>query len=61
MTDAVHAQGGKIVVQLMHTGRVTHVANLPAGAEVVGPATDICPGEMYTDALGMQPTVRRGR
>ncbi len=55
VTDAVHARGGKIVVQLMHTGRVTHVANLPAGAEVVGPGTDICPGEMYTDALGMQP------
>ena len=54
-TDAVHAQGGKIVVQLMHTGRVTHVANLPAGAEVVGPSAEICPGEMYTDAQGMQP------
>ncbi len=33
ITDAVHAQGGKIVVQLMHTGRVSHVANLPAGAQ----------------------------
>lgn len=54
-TDAVHAQGGKIVVQLMHTGRVTHVANLPAGAEVVGPSAEICPGEMYNDAQGMQP------
>jgi N-ethylmaleimide reductase len=38
----------------MHTGRVTHVANLPAGAEVVGPTDEICPGEMYTDAQGMQ-------
>jgi N-ethylmaleimide reductase len=55
VTDAVHAQGGKIVVQLMHTGRVTHVANLPAGAEVVGPMADVLPGEMYTDAQGMQP------
>jgi N-ethylmaleimide reductase len=26
VTDAVHAKGGKIVVQLMHTGRVTHQA-----------------------------------
>src|SRR5580658_5508585 len=41
VTDAVHAQGGKIVVQLMHTGRVTHVANLPAGAEVVAPTTAV--------------------
>jgi N-ethylmaleimide reductase len=55
VTDAVHAKGGKIVVQLMHTGRVTHVANLPAGAEVVGPSADVCPGEMYTDSQGMQP------
>ena len=39
----------------MHTGRVTHVANLPAGAEVLGPTAQACPGEMYTDSQGMQP------
>jgi N-ethylmaleimide reductase len=55
VTDAVHAQGGKIVVQLMHAGRVTHVANLPAGATVVGPTGQVLPGEMYTDSHGMQP------
>jgi N-ethylmaleimide reductase len=54
VTDAVHAKGGKIVVQLMHTGRVTHVANLPAGAECVGPGGDVLPGQMYTDSQGMQ-------
>lgn len=54
-TDAVHAKGGKIFVQLMHTGRVSHAANLPAGAEVLGPMASICPGEMYTDSQGMQP------
>jgi len=54
VTDAVHAAGGKIFVQLMHCGRVAHTDNLPAGAEVLGPSAAVCPGEMYTDALGMQ-------
>jgi N-ethylmaleimide reductase len=54
-TAAVHAQGGKIFVQLMHCGRVANVGNLPAGAEVLGPSPSVCPGEMYTDAQGMQP------
>ncbi len=54
-TDAVHAKGGKIFAQFMHTGRVAHVANLPAGAEVVGPTDAVCPGQMYSDSLGMQP------
>ncbi len=55
VTSAVHTGGGKIFVQLMHCGRVAHVANLPAGAEVLGPGTAACPGEMFTDTLGMQP------
>ena len=55
VTDAVHAHGAKIFVQLMHTGRVSHVANLPTGAKVVGPVSSPLAGEMYTDAQGMQP------
>ena len=55
VTAAVHDRGGKIFVQLMHCGRVAHVANLPEGAEVLGPGTLTCPGEMFTDSLGMQP------
>ena len=55
VTDAVHAKNGKILVQLMHTGRVTHLLNLPAGAEVVGPGAAVCPGEMFVDQHGMLP------
>src|ERR1039458_1814059 len=33
VTQAVHARGGKIFLQLMHTGRVTHIANLPRSEE----------------------------
>jgi N-ethylmaleimide reductase len=36
--DAVHAQGGHIFVQLMHTGRIGHRSLLPAGFEVMGPS-----------------------
>ena len=55
VTDAVHKAGGHIAVQLMHTGRVGHANNLPAGARVLGPSAVTAPGEMYTDSAGMQP------
>jgi N-ethylmaleimide reductase len=55
VTAAVHAAGGAIFAQLMHTGRVSHPANMPAGARVVAPSAVRLEGvQMYTDALGMQ-------
>jgi N-ethylmaleimide reductase len=55
VTDAVHACGAKMFVQLMHTGRISHPLNLPAGAKVIGPSAVPAAGEMYTDAEGMKP------
>jgi N-ethylmaleimide reductase len=58
VTSAVHANGGKIFVQLMHVGRVAHPANMPAQAQVVAPAAIEAPGEMWTDSEGMRPHPR---
>ncbi|MDP3539432.1 MAG: alkene reductase [Azonexus sp.] len=35
VTDAVHAAGGKIVLQLWHVGRISHTSLLPDGAAPV--------------------------
>lgn len=58
VTGAVHKAGGKIFVQLMHTGRVGHQLNLPKGAEVVGPSDKVLAGEMYTDLEGPKSHTR---
>jgi N-ethylmaleimide reductase len=55
ITDAVHAKGAKMFVQLMHCGRIAHPLNLPAGARVLAPSAAAAAGEMFTDAEGPKP------
>jgi len=54
VTDAVHAAGGRIVIQLMHVGRASHPDNTPHGRQPVGPSAVQPSAAMFT-AQGMQP------
>ncbi|MDQ5897641.1 MAG: N-ethylmaleimide reductase [Pseudomonadota bacterium] len=56
VTDAVHAQGGRIVMQLMHAGRISHPSLLPAGALPVAPSAIQPKGQTWTDQ-GLQDMV----
>ncbi len=38
VTDAVHADGGRIVVQLWHVGRISHTSLQPGGQAPVAPS-----------------------
>ncbi|BCL26247.1 alkene reductase [Streptomyces aurantiacus] len=48
VTDAVHAADGRVVVQLMHVGRIAHPANTPHGRQPVAPSPVRPTGMMYT-------------
>ncbi|MFC5410066.1 alkene reductase [Larkinella bovis] len=58
VTQAVHEKGGRIFAQLMHTGRIGHALNLPAGAEVVAPSAIVAKGPIWTDQEGLQDNDR---
>lgn len=53
-TVAVHQNDTKIFLQLMHTGRIGHQANLPEGVQVVGVSAIAAAGQMHTDNAGTQ-------
>lgn len=53
-TAAVHAEQSKIFLQLMHTGRIGHVDNLPTGTVVVGPSNIKAAGQIFTDTALLQ-------
>lgn len=50
VTDAVHAAGGVIYAQLMHTGRIGHPSLLPDGLHPVGASPVAAAGQVYTAA-----------
>ena len=54
VTKAVHEKEGKIFLQIMHTGRISHPGNLPEGATIVAPsAVKPQTTRMWVDGQGM--------
>jgi N-ethylmaleimide reductase len=54
ITDAVHAQGGRIFLQLWHCGRVSHPSLLPGGMLPLAPSA-IKPSGQAVTPEGMKP------
>ncbi len=50
VTDVVHAEGGRIVLQLWHVGRISHVDLLPGGAAPVAPSAIAAKSQTYISA-----------
>ncbi|WP_214409239.1 alkene reductase [Sphaerisporangium fuscum] len=48
VTDAVHAEGGRIFAQLLHTGRIGHPVLLPDGLVPVAPSPVAARGQLFT-------------
>jgi N-ethylmaleimide reductase len=48
-TEAVHERGGKIFLQIFHTGRIALPDYLPGGAQPVAPSAVKAKGQSYTD------------
>lgn len=52
ITDAVHAKGGLIVLQIWHTGRISHPSMQPGGQVPVAPSSILPEGLRHIDARG---------
>ncbi|MEO1311201.1 MAG: alkene reductase [Pseudomonadota bacterium] len=49
ITDAVHAEGGRIAIQLWHVGRISHSSLLPEGAQPVAPSAIRAATQTFTE------------
>ncbi|MBP6261032.1 MAG: alkene reductase [Verrucomicrobia bacterium] len=56
VTEAVHTNGGRIFMQLMHCGRISHPSLLPNDAQPVAPSAIKPSGQTWTDR-GLQDFV----
>ncbi|MFM0312463.1 alkene reductase [Paraburkholderia sp. RL17-383-BIF-A] len=59
VTDAVHAKGGKIFLQLYHAGRQSNAELQPEGRRPVGPSEVLHGGVAYTNAGWIPNTPNR--
>ncbi|WP_016990677.1 alkene reductase [Flavobacterium sp. ACAM 123] len=57
ITKAVHKNGSKIIVQLMHSGRISHPLNMPIEGEILAPSAIKANGQMWTDLKDLQDFV----
>jgi len=53
VTEAVHAKGGRIFMQIMHCGRISHPSMLPNAVQPVAPSAIKPAGQTWTGA-GME-------
>jgi N-ethylmaleimide reductase len=58
VADAVHVAGGRIVVQLMHAGRIAHPDN-KGGLESLAPSALRAPGTIVTPSGPQEPALPR--
>jgi len=54
ISDEVHKKGSKIIVQLMHSGRISHPLNMKEGTQILAPSAVKAAGQMWTDSKGLQ-------
>lgn len=52
ITEAVHAKGGRILLQIWHTGRISHPTLQPGGGAPIAPSAVLPPGWRHMDASG---------